>query len=86
MRALAAPVPSAAALQQRLGAAIHQTRRAVHMDVRRFPSRQDAESENPLESPNSVLLLHRGKGPFFWLLFLGPLQRKVTRPRSGRKL
>ena len=55
------------------------------MDVRRFPSRQDAESENPLERLSSARLLPRGKGLFFWLLFFGPLQRKVTRPLSGRK-
>ncbi|MFS8064183.1 MAG: hypothetical protein ACMG5Z_06295, partial [Luteimonas sp.] len=28
---------------------IQKTRRAACMDARRFPSRQDAESENPLE-------------------------------------
>jgi hypothetical protein len=55
------------------------------MDVRRFAPRQDAESQNPLERLISERLLPRGKGPFFWLLFFGPLQRKVTRPRSGRK-
>ena len=65
--------------------AIFKTRRAAHRDVRRFPSRQDAESENPLERLSSERLLPRGKGHFFWLLFFGPLQRKVTRPRSGRK-
>ena len=56
------------------------------MDVRRFPSRQDAESGNPLEPLSRELLLPRGKGPFFWLLFFGPLQRKVTRLRSEWKL
>jgi hypothetical protein len=66
--------------------AIYKTRRAAHMDVRRFPSRQDAESENPLDRLSGELLLPRGKGPFFWLLFFGPLQRKVTRSRSEWKL
>ena len=56
------------------------------MDVRRFAPRQDAESQNPLEPLSRELLPSRGKGRFFWLLFFGPLQRKVTRPRSGRKL
>jgi hypothetical protein len=54
--------------------------------VRRFAPRQDAESQNPLESSSCERLLPRGKGPFFWLLFFGPLQRKVTRSRSEWKL
>ena len=70
------------ALHQPTVAAIRQTRRAAHRDVRRFASRQDAESQNPLEPSRGELLLSRGKGPFFWLLFFGPLQRKVTRSRS----
>ena len=66
-------------------AAIYKTCRAAHRDVRRFPSRQDAESENPLERLSCERLLPREKGPFFWLLFFGPLQRKVTRSRSEWK-
>ena len=35
------------------------------MDLRRFPSRQDAESENPLERLSNERLLPRGRGTFF---------------------
>ena len=51
----------------------------------RSAPRQDAGSRNPLERLIGERLLPRGKGPFFWLLFFGPLQGNVTRPR-GRKL
>jgi hypothetical protein len=35
------------------------------MDVRRFPSRQDAESENPPGRLSNGLLLPRGNAAFF---------------------
>ena len=53
------------------------------MDARRFPSRQDAESENPLERLSRELLLPRGK-PLSLVTFFAAA-KKVTRPRSGRK-
>jgi hypothetical protein len=39
--------------------------------VRRFPSRQDAESENPLEDLSNELLLPRGKAAFFGYFLCG---------------
>jgi hypothetical protein len=45
------------------------------MDVRRFPPRQDAKSENPPGRLSNGLLLPRGKGLFFWLLFFGPSKK-----------
>jgi hypothetical protein len=53
------------------------------MDVRRFPSRQDAESENPRRQLNNLLLL-LGEKPLSLVTFFAAA-KKVTRPRSGRK-
>jgi hypothetical protein len=41
------------------------------MDVRRFPSRQDAESENPPRQSNNLLLPSRGKAAFFGYFLCG---------------
>src|SRR3546814_16949107 len=38
-----------------------QTRRAPHMDVRRFPRRQDASSENPAGSANPMRSIEIGR-------------------------
>jgi hypothetical protein len=54
------------------------------MDVRRFAPRQDAESQNPLEPLSGELLLPREK-PLSLVTFFAAA-KKVTRPRSGRKL
>jgi hypothetical protein len=50
---------------------IQKTRRAACMDARRFPSRQDAESENPLERLGRELLPPRGKAAFFGYFLCG---------------
>src|SRR5690606_5777321 len=42
-----------------------QTRRAPHRDVRRFPRRQDASSENPAGSANPVQRTGREGGVCF---------------------
>jgi hypothetical protein len=52
------------------------------MDARRFPSRQDAESENPLERLSNERLLPRGKAAFFGYFLCGgkesnPLAQRV---------
>jgi hypothetical protein len=54
------------------------------MDVRRFPSGQVAESENPLGRLSSEFLLSRGRALSLVAFFVPA--KKVTRPRSGRKL
>src|SRR3546814_7720145 len=45
--------------------AADQTRRAPHMDVRRFPQRQDASSENPAGSANPMRSIGRVGGVCF---------------------
>ena len=52
------------------------------MDARRFPSRQDAESENPLESPSRELLLPRGKAAFFGYFLCGGKESNPAAQRS----
>ena len=52
------------------------------MDARRFPSRQDAESENPPERLGRELLPPRGKAAFFGYFLCGgkesdPLAQRV---------
>jgi hypothetical protein len=49
--------------------------------------RQDTDvlSKNPRERSACRLALS-GEGTFLWLLSFLPLKKKVTRPRSGRKL
>lgn len=42
----------------------HQTRRAADKDVRRFPPRQDGESENPDSSASWDCFVE--KDAFFW--------------------
>jgi hypothetical protein len=54
------------------------------MDVRHIPSRQDAESENPRRQLSNLLLHPRGKAVSLVTFFAAA--KKVTRPRSGRKL
>jgi hypothetical protein len=43
----------------------------------------DGESENPVKSERGEFAVS-GKRPFFWLLFFGRYQRKVTRLRRKR--
>src|SRR3546814_18934430 len=45
--------------------AADQTRRAPHMDVRRFPQRQDASSENPAGYANPMRSIGRVGGVCF---------------------
>jgi hypothetical protein len=52
------------------------------MDVRRFPSRQDAESENPLERLSGELLLARGKAAFFGYFLCGGKESDPAAQRS----
>jgi hypothetical protein len=56
------------------------------MDARRFPTEpRIGESENPGKTADLRFDLS-GKGAFLWLLSFSPFKKKVTRPRSGRKL
>jgi hypothetical protein len=52
------------------------------MDVRRFPSRQDAESENPRRQLNNLLLLPRGKAAFFGYFLCGGKESDPAAQRS----
>jgi hypothetical protein len=52
------------------------------MDARRFPSRQDAESENPPRRLNNVLLLPRGKAAFFGYFLCGGKESDPAAQRS----
>jgi hypothetical protein len=52
------------------------------MDVRRFPSRQDAESGNPLERSSSERLLPRGKAAFFGYFLCGGKESDPAAQRS----
>ena len=59
----------------------HQTRRAADRDVRRFPPRQDGESENPV-SNDTVGLLRRGMA-FLLVTFLWPDKEKLPAGPKG---
>ena len=61
----------------------HQTRRAADKDVRRFPPRQDGESENP-DSSTTMGLLRRGMA-FLLVTFLGPDKEKLPAGPQGRR-
>jgi hypothetical protein len=52
------------------------------MDARRFPPRQDAESENPLGYLSNELLLPRGKAAFFGYFLCGGKQSDPAAQRS----
>jgi hypothetical protein len=52
------------------------------MDARRFPSRQDAESENPRLQLSNKLLLPRGKAAFFGYFLCGGKESDPAAQRS----
>jgi hypothetical protein len=61
------------------------TRRATRRDARRFPTEpRIGESENP-RSASDLRFALSGKALFFGHFLFGQ-KKKVTRPRSGRKL
>ena len=59
-----------------------QTRRAAHKDVRGFPPRQGAESENPRRQLNNLLVLPRGKAAFFGYFLCGGKESNPAAQRS----
>ncbi|MGN7724381.1 hypothetical protein ACTJIL_00985 [Luteimonas sp. 22616] len=65
--------------------AVDKTRRAPHMDVRRFPQGQDAPSENPAGSADPVRSAGRAGGVcFFGSRFFAQAKKGDSR-RHGAK-
>src|SRR5690606_37051172 len=64
-----------------------KTRRAPHMDVRRFPRGQDASSENPAGSADPVRSAGRGGGVcFFAPGFFAQAKKGGSRAQRAKRL